>query len=339
MKAYVQRTPARASGQHPIPGQAVRSASLNTSRPPAWTSALALQSPLAISQPGDIFEQDAERAAGRVMRMAEPVLQREKGKTAEARDVALILSTDFDAKAEAAALSPDAYVIVADSPEDLAKKLKKVNFPIKTLFIISHSLSSGDIAFQKGDETRFVMPSELAGALKDSIAPQNAPQLVDFRGCSVGAAPAEMDKIRSSLGAQAAVGGNCFMIMRANGPVLLNKKPITKPGQVTASNREAFQEGFQKLIESFGPAKHCIIDPSEKSYFRNNGRLVALWLTPEFSTEWNARKSRCYGALKPETVDPAKVNPDDVDPGLAGQCRLIRVEGSPQAANPSSKSD
>jgi len=77
------------------------------------------------------------------------------------------------------------------------------------------------------------------------------------------------------------------------------------------------------LIDGFGKAKNCVLDPSEKSYFRAGGKLVAAWMSPDLDTKWDERKSRCYKDLAPENADVA--SDQDFDPGLAGNCRLIQI--------------
>jgi len=50
---------------------------IDATRAPAWTGALPLRPKLTVTAPGDAFEQEADQVAARVMRMAEPVVQRE----------------------------------------------------------------------------------------------------------------------------------------------------------------------------------------------------------------------------------------------------------------------
>lgn len=100
--------------------------------------------------------------------------------------------------------------------------------------------------------------------------------------------------------------------------------PITRREQLTEANREPFKEGLEMLREAFGPAKKCLLDDSADAYFRAGGRLVAMWANPGMSNDWDERKSMCYQELSTRTVDPATAGKQD--PGLAGDCELIRIE-------------
>jgi hypothetical protein len=151
--------------------------------------------------------------------------------------------------------------------------------------------------------------------------------VADFRGCTIGQSPKALNELRAAFGARSAVGGNCYLVSQTSGPIKLDGTKITKASQVSDADRNAFASGLRKLIDSFGPAKDCILNKSEDGYFRAGGVMVAQWFSPELSTKWDERKSRCYGELKVEPVDPAKASQGDFDPGIAGHCRLIRVPG------------
>src|SRR5262249_44387870 len=152
--------------------------------PQTETILVPLQPKLTVSQPGDEYEREADRAAEEVLQMEEPatathtlispptsdagqMIQRtpEKPEKKEARrDVVFILSPDVGS--EAPVLAPGVKPIRVSSPEDMAAKLKQINYPIKSLFIISHALPSGDLGFGTRDSLTFVLPSKVAAALK-----------------------------------------------------------------------------------------------------------------------------------------------------------------------------
>jgi len=251
-------------------------------------------------------------------------LQRSPDDTAKRTDVVLLMAAGLET--EALVLAPKGKVLKVSTLEEMTTALKNFGSPIGTLFFIAHALPSGDLGFETGEGTKFELPSNIANALKGSVTAENAPKLIDFRGCSLGTSPQAMDLIRSALGGGAAVGGNCFNLTQIQGPVLLGKKAIAKPSQVTATNRSSFETGLQMLIDSFGDAKDCILNASEEGYFKAGGKMVAQWFSPEYSTDWDNRKSRCYADLTPEVVDPSKAKEGDYAPGIAGHCRLIRVE-------------
>lgn len=312
----------------------------------------ASHSELVMGQPDDSYEKEADRVANEVAysaggttqvsalttaTIARQIIQRspddpkpkpkpkdeEAAKGSKKQDVVVILSPDVGA--EASTLAPGIKPINVDSPEALAKALSEIKHPIRTLFILSHALASGDLGFGTHDSLTFVTPSKLAAALKDKVKAENAPDTIDFRGCTIGQSPAAMEEMRAALGAGATVGGNCFLISQKNGPIELSGEKITKPSQLTADDQEPFEAGLKMLIDTFGSAKDCILDKSKDGYFKAGGALVAQWFTPSFTTEWDERKSKCYSALAQEKVDPT-VKGDEMDPSIAGHCRLIRVE-------------
>lgn len=253
-------------------------------------------------------------------------IQRAPAEGAKARrDVVFITSSDVGA--EARVLAPEGEVIRVKSLQEMAAKLRGINYPIRTLFVVSHALASGDLEFEvDAKKPVFVRPELIAGALQGTIAPENAPEAVDFRGCSIGSSPKAMADIRQALGAGAALGGTCFSVLQPQGPIRLDGKAITKPADV--KDRAAFAAGMKLLVDSFGPAKGCILDRSEGAYFRAGGKMFAVWYNPEFDTKWSARKSKCRSALVPEVVDPNKPESAEaaLERELAGDCKLIRVE-------------
>jgi hypothetical protein len=261
-------------------------------------------------------------------------LQRDAGTSAAPAVVRqnLVILLEESLIAEAATLAPGAPIISAKNPEELATKLKAISTPIKTLFIISHSLNTGDLGFKDGEFTSFVPPSQVAIKLQGAIATDKAPELVDFRGCSVGSAPPAMDKIREALGAGSAVGGNCFIVTSEQGPIEIEGKKITTRSQVNKNNRPTFEQGLQMLSDVFGKAKGCILDSTEDAYFRTGGKFVAQWFSPVMSTEWDPLHSRCYTSITPEVVDPTKVT--SASPGITSRCRIIKVEKKSGSTTP-----
>jgi hypothetical protein len=244
-----------------------------------------------------------------------------KGSAAAKREDVVILLDDTLA-AEASTLAPGAVPIKAATLDDLAKQLKAIKTPIATLYIISHSLPSGDLLFG----SQFERPEVVAKKLTGTIAPALAPASLDFRGCTIGSAPEAMEQMRAAVGAARAVAGTCYLVTQDNGPIVLNDKTaVTKRSQVTPNNRAEFELGLPLLRDSFGPAKKCILRPTEDAYFDAGGKWVAQWFNPVLSKEWDVRKSKCYSEVAPETVDAAKTPKIGFD--LTGHCRLIRVEG------------
>lgn len=273
-----------------------------------------------------VQQSTASSAAHHTIQRKDPL----SSSSTQRQDVVLLMASDLEA--EAAVLAPGGIILKIKSLDDMIKQLKGVGVPVKTLFIISHSLPTGDIGFGTSGSTKYVMPSELAQRLQGVFTAENAPELIDFRGCSIGSSPQAMNLIREAAGAKAAIGGNCFNVTKAVGPIILSgdegDEEITKASQITPDDQEALETGLQMLVDSLGDAKDCVLDRSAAAYFRAGGKLVAQWFSPTLSGEWDQRKSKCYKELTPETVDPAKAKEGEFDPGIAGHCRLIRVEGS-----------
>ena len=272
-------------------------------------------------------------AGGRVLKgpddRKKPSAPKKLGDPKVPTDVVLLM--DDTLIAEALTLAPDAIILKVTSTAEMTRELGRVQAPFKSLFILSHSLSSGDLGFQDGGTTRYVRPEDVAAALKGTIPADRAPSTVDFRGCSVGTTPGAMDQIRVAAGAQAAIGGNCFMIQQANGPIKLRGKDILKRGDIQKGDEKSFQDGLTMLRKSFGAAEACIIDPSEDAYFRAKGKMVALWVNDSFSAAWDDRASRCYSALTREKVPASEAARKSFEPMVSADCKLIRVEG-PAAA-------
>lgn len=180
-------------------------------------------------------------------------------------------------------------------------------------------------ALRFGDNEKYTEAADIAAKLKGVVPADNAPKLVDFRGCSVGGSPKAMEQIRAALGASSVVAGTCFaVIQRTNPPIKIGDNYITKASDVTAENRPLFEKLMKGTFDHFGPAKKCIINRSEKDFFAAGGRFVALWFNPTLSKEFLPDKSICYKDVTPETVDPNKAL------SASNQCRLIMVETKPE---------
>jgi hypothetical protein len=292
------------------------------------TSPLKMEQLAGTSQEGS--ELGSTRAVNRdpgTIRMQAPVqVSRDtpKGPPAAPKDVVLLgIDTPID-KAWADVTAPGATVVKAKNVNEMVAGLKKINFPIGTLFVILHGLPEGDLGFESGDTTTYVLPSKMASALKGAIAPANAPQFVDFRGCSLGTSPDSMDQIRAAMGASAARGSNCVVVVQASGPIHIGTSNITTAAQA-ASQQQAFNTGLQKLIDSFGAAKDCILDTSPESYFRAGGKMVAEWVNPEDETTFDKRKSKCFKSLQTEKAEPRK-SKASFDPTIESNCKLVKVE-------------
>ncbi|HEU0202082.1 MAG TPA: DUF4157 domain-containing protein [Burkholderiaceae bacterium] len=319
----------------------------------ATGSAVPATAPLEVGAADSPLEREADQVADRVVAglaggtiassAHAPQVQRqpkEKEKKAPApsklgdpktpADVVVLM--DEDSLAQANIIAPGAILLRVDSPEKMASELARVQAPFKTLFVMSHSLASGDLGFKQGNTTNYVRPEKVAAAIKGAIPADRAPATVDFRGCSLGATPGAMDQIRTAVGAQTAIGANCFMVQQTNGPIKLNRGvEVRKRSDLKESDKEEFALGLKMLGDAFGPAKKCIIDATEDAYFRANGQWVALWVNHIFSTEWDQRASRCYATVARETVPAAEAAGKKLTAMVTGDCKVVRVEGGTTA--------
>ena len=77
----------------------------------------------------------------------------------------------------------------------------------------------------------------IGGKFKGLIPADNAPQTVDFRGCSVGSDPKAMEKIRKAFGAQSVIGGTCFAVIAYTTPIEIPEgTPVTKSADLEREN-------------------------------------------------------------------------------------------------------
>src|SRR5262249_40407270 len=148
--------------------------------------------------------------------------------------------------------------------------------PVRTLYFITHAAPGGRLLFGFGEKE--VSAAVVANKLKDAIAAENAPQHVDFRGCTVGAAPKAMDQIRSSLGAKSAVAGNCFAVIRRSKPIRIDGKAITSESQITDRNRDEFRRLLESTLGKFPRGEtDCVLNKSEKGFFAAGGKFISLF--------------------------------------------------------------
>ena len=253
-------------------------------------------------------------------------LQRAPDEKKKRRDV-VIIGEDWKGSEELAnVLSSGAYMIHAKSLHEVVMALAKIDFPVGTLYIITHSAPTGELQFGTAEGT--IKPANIAAKLKDTLSPANAPDTVDFRGCSVGTSPKAMDQIRAVLGAKSVVAGECFAVIQRSTPVAINKKFITRAADIidkavndeqNKKRRDLFSDLLEKNANTFGAHKKCIINPGESGYFAAGGHFVALWFNPDDSAEWEPGKSVCYKEATRETVDPSKPLPE------TEHCRVIVV--------------
>ena len=244
------------------------------------------------------------------------------------QDFAVLMSPDPNFVTLTTVIAPSATILRATSLDDLVTQLEAIKVPIGTLYFVAHMTAEGDLMFtapgkKAGDEILTYEPAErIASKIKGSAQVER----IDFRGCSIAQAPAEMDKIRVSLNATKATGSTCTLVTQSTKPILSGGKEITRPEQLKDPTVKAdFVAGRKKVRELFlDKKKNCIINDTVDGYFQTGGKLIAAWVNPESMadpTGWDDTKSICYRDLKVEKLDPTKklpvIGPDD--------CKLVEL--------------
>jgi hypothetical protein len=249
-------------------------------------------------------------------------LQRAPDKKQKRQDVVLLGEDMKNGEELARLLSPTGRIFPVKNLGEAAAVLAKIDFPVGTLYFVAHSAPNGAVQF--GSKEGVIEPADIASKLKSQVSADNAPEAVDFRGCSVGTSPKAMNQIRAALGAKSVVAGTCFTIIDRSTPILIGdkdpKQPITRKSDVTDRNRKTFENLREKTAKKFGEKKKCILNPSEDGFFAAGGQFVLLWFNPDETTDWIPGKSVCYNEIALETVDPDKALSE------SQHCRLIRVE-------------
>lgn len=238
-------------------------------------------------------------------------------------DVVVLLDTKLTPVVKT--IASDAVEFQPATPEDLGKKLKALNRPIKTIFYFGHADDSAAIKFGKG----WVTAEKHAAAVNGMVPSGMEPELVDFRGCRIGMTPPAMEKIRAALGAKAAIGGTCWLITKMVGPFDLGDGDVVSPTRPKRYTDAQLAPGIKMALGSFGPATKCVIDTTNAAYFRAGGKFVSAWFSPRRATEFDPLYSRCYNSLEPKVVDPAVVT--KAQASTSHDCQLIRVEEKPKA--------
>jgi hypothetical protein len=239
----------------------------------------------------------------------EPAVQREAEKEAPKPaakiDVAIVLSDDEQDLDEAHTLAKTAIRVT--DVKDAAAKLGALGEPIGTVYVVSHSTSTGKVEFTSSIGTIWWVPiADLAKELKEAVTIDT----VDFRGCSVGNAPKEMESFRKTVGARSVKSTNCFSFTSRVTPFTVNGEAVTRPDQIPKGRQGAFDKALREQIAALvtpdnksvvkclaGLSSGAKADPALaeiwKIYWANNGVLVAAWVSPNFDERWQ-QGSLCF---------------------------------------------
>jgi hypothetical protein len=253
------------------------------------------------------------------------VLQREDKKPqpapADRIDVALLLDDDSRAKVEAHTYATT--VIRATNSEDAKNKLKALGKPIGTLYVVSHSNRLGEVQVISASGTiSWSKLSDFSKDLKGALPADKAPLLVDFRGCKLGDAPAQMETFRQNIGAHKARATNCWSFVATVTPLTIDGAELTSESQIPAGMEKQVNEALMQQINGLKSAdgksvKNCLtgLGPGESAdknfkkirslYFKNAGNLSAGWVSPEFNENWQ-EGSMCVKNMT-ETTSPCKI--------------------------------
>jgi hypothetical protein len=239
-----------------------------------------------------------------------------------ATDVAIVLGDEADAMVEARTYAP--VVIRVTSGADAAAKLKALNRPINTIFVVSHSTQAGQVQVISGIGTiAWVKLSDFSKDLKGALPPNQAPKEVDFRGCKLGESPGQMETFRQNVGAQSARATNCWSIISTASPLTApDGSDITKPSDVPKGQEANVDQALRTQINNLTSAdgrrvKDCMIglakgETADKQfakikqlYFKNAGNLAAGWASPVYDYTWQ-KDSICVKDMT-ATTTPCKV--------------------------------
>lgn len=259
-------------------------------------------------------------------RHADPVLRRTP--PGPKTDVAIVL-TDAPQDLDEGKIYAKTVLRVTDAADAVAK-LKALNAPVGTLFVISHSTAGYEGQVQFSDATggvTWMKIADLGAKLKGATTIDN----VDFRGCSLGGAPAALENFRAAAGAQSAAASNCFTFSKVVTPLPSGgSTPITGRAQIVGREAE-FKAALQqmvnqmvtddkksvaKCIEGLRTGEAPTIDRITDLYFANEGRLLARWASPDYNQNWQ-KGSVC---AKDQTEDEKK------------PCHLVKAKPAPAPA-------
>lgn len=246
----------------------------------------------------------------------------ESGSGGTPTDVAIVLGDEADAMVEAHSYAP--IVLRVTSGTDAAAKLKALNRPIGTIFVVSHSTRAGEVQVISGIGTiSWVKLSDFSKDLKGALPAGKTPKEVDFRGCKLGEAPGQMETFRQNIGAQTARATNCWSIVATASPLVApDGSEITSPSQIPKGEEANFDRALRTQINNLRSddgrrVKDCLIGLAagetadrqfakiRQIYFRNAGNLTAGWASPVFDKTWQ-KESICVKDMT-ETTSPCKV--------------------------------
>jgi hypothetical protein len=238
------------------------------------------------------------------------------------QDLAVVFGDDEGLSTMASVLAKDVPVVIVRTADDLAKQLKTIKGPLKTLYFFAHMTPEGDLMFHTPGKQDYVPAAKIAEKVKGTVQVEN----LNFQGCDIAQAPAEMNRIAVSLKATRARGSTCTLVEQTAPPVKVNGKPIIRPEQLMDQTvKAAFERGLKDARALFvDKKKKCILNDTVDGYFQARGKLIAHWANPGSMadpTGWDDTKSICYKDLKVVQLDPTQKLP------VIGEddCKLIEL--------------
>lgn len=214
-------------------------------------------------------------------------------------DVSIVLSDADQDMSEGRAYAPT--VLRVTSVEDAARQLAALGAPVGRLYIVSHSNAAGQVQFSSSIGTISWVPiRDLARELKGKVSID----ALDFRGCKVGDAPAELEAARSITGAQSAQGSSCWTFISRVTPLTYDGAEITRPDQIPKGMEKSFNQALLQQIGGLKTddghvVKDCLVGlaAGERAnaanlkkiwslYWANQGNLIASWGSPDYNHDW-----------------------------------------------------
>jgi len=261
---------------------------------------------------GPVLQRDVKKEETKDPKQAAPTSQ----------DLAVVFGDDEGLSTMASVLAKDVQVVIVRTADDLAKQLKSIKGPLKTLYFFAHMNPEGDLMFHTPSKQDYVPAAKIAEKVKGTVQVEN----LNFQGCDIAQAPAEMNRIAVSLKATRARGSTCTLVEQTAPSVKVNGKPIIRPEQLMdKSVKAAFERGFKDARALFvDKKKKCILNDTVDGYFQAGGKLIAHWANPGSMadpTGWDDTKSICYKDLKVVQLDPTQKLP------VIGEddCKLIEL--------------
>ena len=257
--------------------------------------------------------------------------------------VVLLIRDGFDGEARLLARE-EGIILKPTTTAQLRAGLTAIHRKISVVHLIAHGTESGDLVWRpegSANESRekHWNASRLEAAIGE-IPAAFAPDQVQIRACNVGDSKAGMEGLGGILGSGDAsvFASTCFVVTHQQGPVEVGRKEIrTRAAYEALSTKDkaTFDQGFQAHMAVFSgrgiPQSALLEGGTREAYFAAGGYLIAKWLTPEHTTDWDAKDSRAWNAAweaRKPFVETSGEETLFVKTGSS--CKIVEVEMTPE---------